>query len=57
MVRDGYLTPDRFRVGISPASAPEEQIGLIMDRRGLFSWRVEEIELKAAGPVDPKDLY
>jgi hypothetical protein len=57
VVHYGYLTPDRFRIGIAPADAPEEQIGLIMDRRGLFSWRVEQIELKAPGPVDPKDLY
>ncbi len=40
-----YLTPDRFRVRVIPAEAPDKPIALIMDRRGLFSWRVEEIEL------------
>jgi hypothetical protein len=53
----GYLTPDRFRVSIAPADHPDEQIALLMDRRGLFSWRVERIELKAPTAVDPKDLY
>ena len=57
VVRYAYLTPDRFRVSIAPADAPNQQIALIMDRRGLFSWRVEQIELKAVQPVDPKDLY
>jgi hypothetical protein len=45
VVRYGYLTPDRFRISIAPSQEPDTPIGLIMDRRGLFSWRVEEIEL------------
>jgi hypothetical protein len=57
VVRYAYLTPDRFRVSIAPRDHPDEQIALIMDRRGLFSWRVEQIELKAPTAVDPKDLY
>ena len=40
-----YLTPDRFRVAVAPASHPDVPVALIMDRKGLFSWRVEEIEL------------
>ena len=40
-----YLTPDRFRVSVAPASQPDVAVGLIMDRQGLFSWRVQEIEL------------
>jgi hypothetical protein len=45
VIHYGYLTPDRFRIRVAPASAPDAEIGLIMDRRGLFAWRVEEIEL------------
>ncbi len=40
-----YLTPDRFRVAVAPSSHPDTAVALIMDRKGLFSWRVEEIEL------------
>jgi Protein of unknown function (DUF2939) len=57
VVHYAYLTPDRFRVAIAPADHPDDQIALLMDRHGLFSWRVEQIELKALKPVDPKDLY
>ena len=40
-----YLTPDRFRVTVSPRAAPDVGIGVILERRGLVSWRVEAIEL------------
>ena len=40
-----YLTPDRFRVGVASAAAPDAEIALLLDRRGLFGWRVEAIEL------------
>ena len=40
-----YLTPERFRVGVAPADAPDAEIGLLLDRRAMFGWRVEEIEL------------
>jgi|WetSurMetagenome_2_1015567.scaffolds.fasta_scaffold164536_3 hypothetical protein len=43
--RFAYLTPDRFRVAVSPADQADHAINLIMDRRGLFSWRLEQIEL------------
>ena len=43
--RYAYLTPDRFRVSVAPASHPDVPLALIMDRKGLFSWRVEAIEL------------
>jgi hypothetical protein len=45
VTRFAYLTPDRFRVAVSPADAADHAINLIMDRRGLFSWRLEQIEL------------
>ena len=41
----GYLTPDRFRVTVAPATHPDLAVALIMDRQGLFAWRVKEIEL------------
>ena len=45
VTRYAYLTPDRFRVAVAPASRPNTAVALILDRKGLFSWRVEEIEL------------
>jgi hypothetical protein len=44
-VRYAYLSPDRFRVALSPPDRPETSVALIMERRGLFTWRVEELEL------------
>ena len=44
-VHYAYLSPDRFRVALSPADQPDVAVALIMERHGLFSWRVEEIEL------------
>ncbi len=40
-----YLSPDRFRIALSPADRPDPVVALIMERHGLVSWRVEEIEL------------
>lgn len=45
VARYGYLTPDRFKVAVAPSSDPDRAIDLIMDRQGLFSWRLEQIEL------------
>ena len=45
VTRFAYLTPDRFRVAVSPADQADRAINLIMDRQGLFSWRLEQIEL------------
>lgn len=45
VVRFAYLTPDRFRVRLAPVSDPDHPIDLIMGRQGLFSWRLEAIEL------------
>jgi hypothetical protein len=57
-VRYGYLTPDRFRVTIAPNRKSVAAAALIMDRRGLFSWRVEKVELRAVADEDVvKDLY
>jgi hypothetical protein len=44
-VRYAYLAPDRFRVALSPADRPDTTVALVMNRQGLFSWRVEELEL------------
>jgi hypothetical protein len=57
-LRYGYLTPDRFKVTIAKSKQDVGAVALIMDRRGLFSWRVERIELKALADDDIiKDLY
>jgi hypothetical protein len=44
-VRFAYLSPDRFRARVAPASEPTHGIDLILGRQGLFSWRLEAIEL------------
>ena len=44
-VRGGYLSPDRFRFRVSPAAAPDRGVDLILERHGLFSWKLEAIEL------------
>jgi hypothetical protein len=44
-VRFAYLSPDRFRARVAPASEPAHGIDLILGRQGLFSWRLEGIEL------------
>jgi len=61
VVRYAYLTPDAFRVSIAPAGHPNLPVGLILQRRGLFAWRVVAIRLpggddkKAATTDSPKD--
>ena len=44
-VRFAYLTPDRVRARVAPAADPERPVDLILERHGLFSWRLEAIEL------------
>jgi len=44
-VRGAYLSPDRFRFRVASADDPERHLDLIMGRQGLFSWRLEAIEL------------
>ena len=57
-IRYAYLTPDRFKVTIAKSKNAVAAVALIMDRRGLFSWRVERIELAALADDDiTKDLY
>ena len=57
-LRYAYLTPDRFKVTIAPSKTAVGAVALIMDRRGLFSWRVERVELAALADDDVvKDLY
>ena len=45
VVHYGFLTPDRFRVSVAPTSDPDHPIDLILERHGLFSWRLEAIQL------------
>ena len=45
VVRYGYLTPDRFKVSVAPSTDPDRPVDLILERRGLVSWRLEGIEL------------
>ncbi|MGZ8364594.1 MAG: DUF2939 domain-containing protein [Caulobacteraceae bacterium] len=40
-----YLTLDRVRVGVAEKGKPGEPLRLIMERRGLFGWKVVKIEL------------
>lgn len=39
----GYLTPDRMRVTV--AKPPRPPAGFILERRGLFSWKLVKLEL------------
>jgi hypothetical protein len=61
VVRYAYLTPDAFRVSIAPAGHPDLPVGLILQRRGLFAWRVVAIRLPGGGDKtaakakEPKD--
>ncbi len=52
VVRYAYLTPDAFRVSIAPASHPDLPVGLILQRRSVFAWRVVAIRLP--GDLDKK---
>lgn len=45
VTRYAYLTPDRFKVAVAPQDHTDKPLGLIMARQGLFSWRLEQIEL------------
>lgn len=57
-IRYGYLTPDRFRITIARNRRSAAALALIMDRSGLFSWRVERIEVRALADEEMvKDLY
>ncbi len=40
-----YLSPDRVRVQVAPVTDPDRPVDLILERHGLFSWRLEAIEL------------
>jgi len=64
VVRYAYLTPDAFRVSVAPAGHPDLPVGLILQRRSLFAWRVVAIRLpgaddktapKADSPKDSKE--
>lgn len=44
-VHYGFLSPDRFRASVAPARDPDHPIDLILERHGLFSWRLEAIQL------------
>lgn len=48
-VRYAYLSPDRFRVALAPNAESDVAAALILQRQGLFSWRVEQIELPRYG--------
>ena len=39
----GYLTPDRMRITV--AKPPRPPAGFILERRGLFSWKLVMLEL------------
>lgn len=39
----GYLTPDRMRITV--AKPPRPPAGFILERRGLFSWKLVKLEL------------
>ena len=48
-VHYAYLSPDRFRVALAPNAQSDVAAALVMQRQGLFSWRVVQIELPRYG--------
>lgn len=40
-----YLGPNKFRVRLAPADAPEKAVSLILERRGIFRWQLVRIGL------------
>ena len=54
-VHYGFLSPDRFRASVAPALAPGRPIDLILVRHGLFSWRLEAIQLPKQKPPPVND--
>lgn len=46
-VKVGFALPglNRFDIRLSPADAPDTRLTLVMHRRGLFSWKVTDVEL------------
>lgn len=50
--RYAYLGLDRFRARISSLEQPDtDPIGMIFDRRGLFSWKLVRIDLPVTPPA------
>jgi hypothetical protein len=43
-----YIDIDRFRVTAADPSRADKPLGFVMERRGLFSWKLIRIELPAA---------
>ena len=48
-VHYAYLSPDRFRVALAPNAQSQVAVALVMQRQGLFSWRVVQIEVPLYG--------
>jgi hypothetical protein len=53
-VKVGFAMPglNRFDIRLSPADAPDRRLTLIMHRRGLFGWKVTDVELPAVDGPD-----
>lgn len=52
--RIGYLTLDRFKVSLDSAGTPPASMSLVLERRGVITWKLIKIELPA--DAFPKDL-
>jgi hypothetical protein len=37
--------PNRFDIRLAPADRPDERLTLVLHRRGLFGWKVTDVEL------------
>ena len=44
-----YLDPSHFRAQLAPEKGETEGMGLVMERRGLFGWKLTRLELPKEG--------
>jgi hypothetical protein len=47
VTRMGYLTLDRFKVSLDSPRTPPASMSLVLERRGILTWKLIKIELPA----------
>jgi hypothetical protein len=50
-----YLGPNKFRVRLAPADAPDRALSLILERRGILRWQLVRIGLPLQSLTAPGD--
>ncbi len=49
VTRMSYLDPSHFRAQLAPEKGEAAGLGLVMERRGLFGWKLTRLDLPKAG--------